>query len=145
MTNHNTKKSSIKSIIFSGLLAFSFMGIDNAFSKSFSADQKNADGILRQYNDSYNKIVHANSFSDYGITTCNIKDMDKDDINTLFKENDIPQGSVINNPAVWSNYTPEGIPTMTEQYMIITSEAYDLLEKNKKILKNKLEERRRIR
>ena len=31
MTNYNTKKSSIKSIIFSGLLAFSFMGIDNAF------------------------------------------------------------------------------------------------------------------
>ena len=30
MTNYNTKRSSIKSIIFSGLLAFSFMGSDNA-------------------------------------------------------------------------------------------------------------------
>ena len=30
-TNNDIKRSSIKSIIFSGLLAFSFMGIDNAF------------------------------------------------------------------------------------------------------------------
>ena len=134
----NKNKSTIKSMIFSGLLAFGIMGVNDGFAIEFSDNQKNADKELKAFYDSKPHRLLMRQIYQYpssGLKTISIRHCGLDEVHSFFEQNNIPVGEIINNAHAWSNYGSGGIPTASEIYIIVTPEAYDLFRKNEKTLR----------